>query len=211
MSAEVEKRREEAANNLRDSAVVAWVTKSFQNRRPEEQISLPQAIAFAKSRDSAQLFDVVAEPGTGMTQICVVAAAAMAIRFSDDVNELDWGWSIMDRVDGMTERGSQWQHSNNPYDPRLFYMVTLKRDIAGETPKAVSAARLLTLAGNPNWQIAQCALTALLDATALPPPLVWNAAILASELSLNHRGSMNTGCPINRCRKPIAPRRRTAR
>ena len=163
VSPEVEKRREEAANNLRDSAVVAWVTKSFQNRKPEEQISLPQAIAFAKSRDSAQLFDVVAEPGSGMTQICVVAAAAMAIRFSDDVNDLDWGWSIMDRVDGITERGSQWQHSNNPYDPRLFYMVTLKRDLAGETPKAVSAARLLTLAGNPNWQIAQCALTALLE------------------------------------------------
>ena len=74
-------------------------------------------------------------------------------------------------------------------------MVTLKRDLAGETPKAVSAARLLTLAGNPNWQIAQCALTALLDATALPPPLVWNAAILASELSLNHRGSDEHGMP----------------
>src|ERR1700730_11513973 len=66
-------------------------------------------------------------------------------------------------------------------------MVTLKRDHASGTPRAASAARLLTLAGNPNWQIAQFALTALLDAAALPPELVWNAAVLASELFIAHR------------------------
>ena len=117
VSPEVEKRREEAANNLRDSAVVAWVTKSFQNRKPEEQISLPQAIAFAKSRDSAQLFDVVAEPGSGMTQICVVAAAAMAIRFSDDVNDLDWGWSIMDRVTALPSAAANGSTATIPTTP----------------------------------------------------------------------------------------------
>jgi hypothetical protein len=67
VSPEVEKRREEAANNLRDGAVVAWATTSFQNGKIEERISLPQAISFAKSRDSSELFDVVAEPGSGMT------------------------------------------------------------------------------------------------------------------------------------------------
>ena len=36
--------------------------------------------------------------------------------------------------------------------------------------------------------IAQFALAALLDAEALQPELVWNAAVLASELFIAHRG-----------------------
>jgi hypothetical protein len=105
---------------------------------------LPQAISFAKSRDSAELFNIVTEPGSGMTQTGVVAAAAMAIRFSYDVKDRDWGWSIMDRVNSIAERENHWRHSNNPYDPRLFYMVTLKRDLASggaPSPDPVGSAR----------------------------------------------------------------------
>jgi hypothetical protein len=56
-----------------------------------------------------------------MTQNCVVAAAAMAIRFGDDAKDRDWGWSIMDRVEGIKERQSYSHYGHNPYDPRLFY------------------------------------------------------------------------------------------
>ena len=184
----VEMRRKENARDLGDLSVVTWATKSFQHGKVEQRMSLAAAIRFAKSRDSADLFNVVTEAGTGMTQNCVVAAAAMAIRFSDDNNDRDWGWSVMDRVDGIIEHPSHWRYSNNPYDPRLYYMVMLKRDLAGGTPRADSAARLLTLAGNANWQIAQFALAALLDATALQPEIVWNAAVLATELFIAHRG-----------------------
>ncbi len=193
VSPAVQRRREDSANSLRDTSVVTWATKSFQQGKVEERISLSHAIGFAQSRDSTQLFDAVAEAGAGMMQNCVVAAAAMAIRFSDDAKDREWGWSIMDRVDGITERQSYWRYGNNPYDPRLFYMAVLKGDLAGGRPRADSAARLLTLAGNPNPYIAQFALAALLDAKALQPALVWNAAALATELFIAHQAFQKDG------------------
>ena len=184
---EIEKRREENTNSLRDSAVFFWVKQSLENGKVEERISLPQAISFAKSRDFPELFKVVAEAGSGMTQSCVVAVAAMAIRFSNASEDREWGWSVMDRVDHIAEREDDWRYSNNPFDPRLFHIVALKRDLASATPRAASAARLLTLAGISNWNIARFALTALLDANVLPQQLVWNAAVLATELFIAHR------------------------
>lgn len=123
-----------------------------------------------------------------MTQSCVAAVAAMAIRFSNDSEDREWGWSVMDRVDRIAERENDWRYSDNPFDPRIYYIVALKHDLASVTARAASAAGLLTLAGISNWNIAQFALTALLDATALPPQLVWNAATLATDLFIAHRG-----------------------
>src|SRR5262249_18356323 len=136
---ENEKRREENAKSLRDAAVFAWATKSFEKGKTEGRISLPHAIAFAKSRDLPELFKVIPERGPGMTQSCVTAAAAMAIRFSDDTEDREWGWSVMDRVNRIAERGNDWRYSNNPYDPRLFYMAVLKHDLASGTARESSA------------------------------------------------------------------------
>ena len=130
-----------------------------------------------------------------MTQTGVVAAAAMAVRFDEDAAERDWGWSVMERVNGITEPEGRDRYSNNPYDLRVFYIAILKRDLAGRPPRADTAARLLALAGNPNWQIAQAAMIALLDVSAAPAELVWNAAVLASELCITHRVSYERGLP----------------
>jgi hypothetical protein len=184
---EIEKRREENTNSLRDSAVFFWVKQSLENGKVEARISLPQAISFAKSRDLAELFKVVAEAGTGMTQSCVVAVAAMAIRFSNDSEDREWGWSVMDRVDRIAERENDWRYNDNPLDPRLYYIVALKHDLACATARPASAARLLTLAGISNWNIARFALTALLDPNVIPQQIVWNAAILATDLYIAHR------------------------
>ena len=76
-------------------------------------MSLAQAIRFAQSRDMPRLFETVAEAGTGMTQTGVVAAAAMAVRFGEDAAERDWGWSVMERVNGITEPEGRDRYSNN--------------------------------------------------------------------------------------------------
>ena len=159
---EVEKRQKESADNLRDFGVVAWAMKSFQHGEIQEDISLAQAISFAQSRDTPSLFETVAEAGAGMTQTGVVAAAAMAVRFGEDGAQRDWGWSVMERVNSITEPEGRDRDCNNPYDPRRFYIAILKRDVVGGAPRADIAARLLTLAGNRNWQIAQAAIMALL-------------------------------------------------
>lgn len=85
-----------------------------------------------------------------MTQSCVVAVAAMAIRFSNNSEDREWGWSVMDRVDRISERENDWCYSNNPFDPRVYYIVALKHDLASATPRAASAAHLFTLAGISN-------------------------------------------------------------
>jgi hypothetical protein len=194
-STEAEKRQKESADNLRDFSVVAWAMKSFQHDEIQQNISLAQAIRFAQSRDTPRLFETVAEAGTGLTQTAVVAAAAVAVRFCEDAAERDWGWSVMERVDGITDPEGRDRFGNNPYDPRAFYIAILKRDLAGGTPRADTAARLLTLAGNSIWQIAQTAMMALLDVSAAPTDLVWNAAVLASELCISHRMSNERGLP----------------
>ena len=181
--------------DLRDFSVVAWATKSFEHGEMQQNISLAQAIRFARSRDTHSLFQTVAEPGAGMTQTGVVAAAAMAVRFGEDAAEHDWGWSVMERVNGITEPENRDRYGNNRYDPRLFYVAILKRDLAGGTPRADTAARLLALAGNPNWQIARAAVMGLLDVSAAPAELVWNAAVLASQLCITHRMSDERGLP----------------
>ena len=63
-----------------------------------------------------------------MTQTGVVAVAAMVLRFGEDSAERDWGWSVMERVNGITEPEGRDAFGNNPYDPRAFYIAILKRD-----------------------------------------------------------------------------------
>src|SRR5262249_13207273 len=183
------------ADNLRDFSVVAWAVKSFQHGEIQQNISLAQAIDFAQSRDTPTLLETVAEAGTGMTQTGVVAVAAMVLRFGEDAAERDWGWSVMERVNAITEPEGRDRFGNNPHDPRAFYIAILKLDLAGGTPRADTAARLLALASNSTWQIAQAAMVALLDVSAAPADLVWNAAVLASELCISHRMSNERGLP----------------
>jgi hypothetical protein len=74
-------------------------------------------------------------------------------------------------------------------------MAVLKGELGGRMPRASYAARLFTLAGDPNQYIAHFALGALLDAKSLQPTIVWNAVVLSTELFIRHQALKQDGTP----------------
>lgn len=178
---EAQRRSDEAETYLRESHIAMLAIKSFEANQPDERVNLPAFIGFAKSRDSASLFDVLDEAGTTMTQSCVSAAAAFVVRFGGAEDEANWAWSVLGRVAKMKPGPNENIHSQYNLDPRVFLMVALRADIVTGSPKATSVPWLLDLSVAANSNIAQGALAALLSTTTVPD-VAWNAAALASEL-----------------------------
>ena len=181
-----QERIEESRNSLGDFNVVAWASESLKNGKLDSKVSVEAAVAFAKSRDHDTLFNVVDEAGKGFRQSCVAAVSAVVIRFDVTPADFEWAWSIVDRMDGLSEPEGPFRYSNDPLDPRIFRMVALKADLSGTSARPASAERLLRYAADLNPHIAEAAFAGLLDASALPTATVWNAAILASELFAGH-------------------------
>ncbi|MFY0527350.1 hypothetical protein ACN28I_30795 [Archangium gephyra] len=178
-------RRIEAEKSLREFSIVSWAAQSIQNGALDPRMTLEAALTFAQERDAPDLLLQVADLGSGMRQSCVVAVAALAIRFGAEANDLKWAWSVINRAADIKEEGP-FRYSNNSLDPRFFCMVALKADISSGSPCASSGVRLLSKASDPNPHIAQGAFAALFDTSSMPPALTWNAAVLASELFSNH-------------------------
>ena len=179
-------RLEESKNSLGDFNVVAWASESISKGAVDPRVSVEAAIAFAKTRDHDELFKSIEEAGRGIRQSCLVACAAVVVRFGGTNADLAWAWSIIDRLEGLEEPDGLYRYGNNPVDPRNFCMVALKVDLGGSTPRSTSAARIFGYAADPNPHIAEAAFAALMDTSVVPAEIVWNAAILASELFSSH-------------------------
>lgn len=184
---------EENANTLRDFGVVTWASQSLSEEVVGERISLDAALSFARSRDSATLFASVSEAGTGITQACVAAVAATAIRFGATAGDLEWAWTIMDRIATISEAPESFRFSENSHDPRNFYIAALYADIQTSEPRPTSSARLLTIAADLNPKISKLAFAGLLKGQGMPFEFTWNVGVLASELFISHapRGPHN--------------------
>lgn len=177
-----QKQLEESANYLRERHVTALIMTSLANGQRDDRLITADVVAFAKTRDAASLFKVMAEAGSTMTQSCVSASACLIIRFGGSAEETAWAWTVLDRVAGMDAGPNEDSHSEYNMDPRIFLMVALKVDIASGDPRPSSVRQLFECVGARNLYISQGALTALLDASVIPLAVTWNAAILASDL-----------------------------
>lgn len=183
---------EESAKSLQDFSIVAWVADSLSKGAIDARTTVEAAVAFARTRDEPNLLLRIEEAGTGMRQTGVVACAAMAIRFHSSSENLEWAWSIIDRMAEAKEEDGLFRYSKYANDPRNFYMAAIKRDLESSSPRSTSASRLLSLAADPNPNISLTAFSGLFHSQVMPEALVWNAGILASELFANHfhRGTL---------------------
>lgn len=177
---------EENARSLQDFFIVDWATKSLSQGGIDARMTVEASVAFARTRDETNLLFKIDDAGTGIKQTVVVACAAVAIRFGSTPENLEWAWSIIDRMADVREEDGVFRYSQNSMDPRNFYMVAIKCDLERTSPRSTSASRLLTLAADPNPNISQMAFSCLFRAQTMPETLVWNAGILASELFANH-------------------------
>ena len=110
-SAEFQQEREENARSIGDFSVRAWADSSFRAGALDKRYELKSVITFARSRDSSDLLNVLAEAGEGATQTGVAAAAAVAASFSTDQEDEAWGWSVLARVCSLQEHGTRLYHS----------------------------------------------------------------------------------------------------
>ncbi|MGY8616860.1 hypothetical protein [Pantoea agglomerans] len=177
---------EENVKSLQDFSIVAWATESLSKGVIDARNTVEAVVAFSRKRDEPNLLFKIDEAGTGMKQTGVVACAAVAIRFGSTSDNLEWAWSIIDRMAEAREEDGPFRYSKNSMDPRNFYMAAIKRDLESSSPRSTSASRLLTLAADPNPNISQTAFSGLFHAQVMPEALVWNAGILASELFASH-------------------------
>ena len=183
---ELERKRQASANTLGEYNVVGWVNTSLERRAPDPRWKLETVLKFARSRDSADL--LIAEDRSGKaTQACVASAAAAAIQFGIDPDDIAWGWAVMARVTAIKDDGDVFRHSPNPMDPRLYLISTLVYDLRSGAPRSDSADRLITFAAGENQSIAPTALAGALHLLTASPNLAWAAAVLASELFVIHR------------------------
>lgn len=177
---------EENTKSLQDFSIVAWATESLSKGVIDARMTVEAAVVFARTRDEPNLLLKIDKIGTGMKQTGVVACAAVVIRFDSTPDNLEWAWSIIDRMAGTKEEDGSFRYSKNSMDPRNFYIAAIKYDLESTSPRSTSASRLLTLAADPNPNISQTSFSVLFHAQVMPEALVWNAGILASELFASH-------------------------
>lgn len=173
---------EENVKSLRDFSIVAWAVESLSKSMLDARTTMEAAIEFVQTRDEPNLLRKIDEAGKGFRQTGLAACAAVVLRFGSRSDNLDWAWSIIDRLAEANEEGETLSYSKNSMDPRNFFIAAIKHDLESCSPRATSASRLLTLATNPNPNISQTAFSGLFHAEVMPENLVWNAGILASEL-----------------------------
>lgn len=124
-------RLEEATEFLHASRMLDWAAGSLQANALQADLTLEDAVAYAKQQDDEEMFQARQDVGDHAVQSAISGVAACVILFgsSDDPN-LDWAWKVMERVLNMEERflnGSQvpW-HPFNHLVAALVHQRTLE-------------------------------------------------------------------------------------
>jgi hypothetical protein len=179
---------DENQDALRDLSVVGWATKSLSEGTIQPVVTIASAISYARYRDTSDLFASVSEAGSGMTQACVASVAAMIFRYGAEPEDVEWAWSVVDRLSNLKDKRADERYGRNPADPRPFYICAINDDLKAASPRKTSMARLFAMAADADSNLSEMAMSALLNGSVMPDHVSWNAGIMASDLFANHVG-----------------------
>jgi hypothetical protein len=190
MTPEQEKRLEETTTSLQEQSVIGWAMKSLKASTIGDDLTLAEAVAFARARDNGTILAERREPGAHSEQTVISAVAAVVIRFGPPAGEdYDWAWDVMARVAGMREPKDTSRQSKIPWHPANHLAVALVHDRRSSSPRKDSVQRLFELTAHPNHGVAQLAFSGLfMDSDEC---VRWNAAQLAMDLSLHYHFEIN--------------------
>ena len=122
----VQERLATSTLNLQDYSVMAWATKSLEVGALEPNIDLAAALDHVRSRETPELFDVIAEPELRARQSAISATAALMVRFGDvNDNDMEWAWNVLARVETMAEPEGLGAGSHHPWHPGLHLVGAL--------------------------------------------------------------------------------------
>ncbi len=181
--------RQENAKAMADISVLHWAHKSLKQDALDLTYQLPAVVDFVRTRDSTTLFEQLADAGESTTQSSVAAAAAVAACFSQDAAAVSWAWSILDRVLSMNDEKDPLHFGKHSFDPRLYLIAALSRDLRKEAKRPDTVKNLFRLASDANHHIAQNATAVLLRCA--DPRTVWIAAAMATELFCVHAADVD--------------------
>lgn len=181
-------RRAQATRSLGAIAIIKWARKSLISKAIDPEMTVKDAVTFAKKYKLEDLQLLNPNDDTNFQVTCIVATAAVVLGFNSESDDIAWARRVVDCMAAMKEAVPEQagRFNNNPMDPRYFYIAALKFDVCHDCPGRDSQIRLLTLIADPNRHIAQAACTALFDDKVVPLELMWNAAVLVSELFSNY-------------------------
>lgn len=181
--------RQENAKAMANISVLHWAHQSLKQDAPDPTYQLPAVVEFVRTRDSTALFDQLADAGESTTQSSVAAAAAVAACLSEDAGIVGWAWSILGRVLSMKDEKDPRHYGKHSFDPRLYLIAALSRDLRKEAKRADTVKNLFLLASDANPHIAQNATAVLLRCA--DPRTVWITAAMATELFCVHAADVN--------------------
>ena len=185
-----EERLKESTTSLQEYRVIGWATKSLQANALVEGLSLADAVAFARARDTGTIFAERNDVESHSAQTTISAVAAVVIRFGSRTGaDYDWAWDVMGRVAGMREPSDTFYGAKIPWHPANHLVIALVHDRRLSSPRKDSLRRLFELTASPIDGVAKFAFSGLfMDANE---HVRWVAAQLAMDLSLYYRSEIS--------------------
>ena len=174
------------ATYLQETAVIAWAGKSLANNTLSDGIALAEAIALARARDDALMFNERHDVGDHTTQSMIAAITACVVRFGDPSSQNhDWALDVFTRIERMKERPDTFHGAEIPWHPTIYLITGLAHIRAANPSDLELARRLMRLTIYPLEAIRNLAFEALFRDS--DPGVAWIAAQLALEFAILHR------------------------
>lgn len=187
-----EKRLQESTQTLTGYSVMSRATKALEENAMSGDLSLADAVAYARKYDTPDLFKVRSSGGSGPEQAAVASVAACVVRFGDPVSDdAKWAWGVFDRVEKMPEPEGEFHGARITWHPATRLAMALRHDRQAEKPRPDTSERLLRVAAHPMECVNEFGFTALfLDADE---HLRWVAGQLAFDFCIHYRGDFKQG------------------
>ncbi|MEO5329276.1 MAG: AAA family ATPase [Magnetococcus sp. THC-1_WYH] len=185
-----EKHIEETTHRLQEYNVIDWATKSLAANALVNGLSLADAVAFAKDRDSDTILVQRSDAGEHSKQSTISAVAAIVIRFGYHAGpDCDWAWNVMERITSMKEPQDSHHGSKIPWHPANYLINALAHDRRSLSPRQETLRWLFELTLHPIDDVAQLAFKELfMDSDEHTQ---WVAAQLAMDISLYYQPEIN--------------------
>ena len=176
----------ENATYLQEMAVLGWAERSLADNTLSDGMALADAVALARERDKASMFEERRDVGEHAPQSLIAAIAACIIRFGAPSNQdREWALDVLARIEGMKERSDTFYGSKIPWQPTISLITGLAHIRESHPSDVELARRLMRLTVYPLEEISNLAFATLFRDP--DPRVAWVTAQLVLELAIYHR------------------------
>ena len=175
-------RQKEAQSQLGEYNVHFWAKARLSGETTDPDYELKDVIAFAKKRIRCDSFKALERAGEGIHQAALAAVSALVQRVSNSLEDVEWAWNVLDRIDNISPNTDEPSYNNNIMDPR-HYLIAALGDLLRRSKDKNAAERLLSLASTESEDISEMAFRVLFNSANEFPKAAWAGGLLATKLA----------------------------